>query len=69
MAKRYILTKCRSEHGKQIRRLYKNDIGVPYQEAKGYTLRLDHISGTITTFQTDNNVLEINRSGISRKGC
>ncbi|MCM1295380.1 MAG: hypothetical protein NC311_07535 [Muribaculaceae bacterium] len=51
-----ILTKCRSEYGKQIRHLYKNDIGVPYQAAKGYAPRMDGISNTITTFSCDNNI-------------
>lgn len=55
-----ILTKCRSEHGKEIRRLYKNDKGVPYQEAKGYAPRTDGIAMTVTTFQSDNNIIYLN---------
>ena len=52
--KRYIVAKRRSEQGKLIRRQYKNDIGVPYQLTKGYSLMLDGYSNTITTFTTDN---------------
>lgn len=57
--KRYIVAKRRSEQGKQIRRQYKNDIGVPYQLTKGYSLMLDGYSNTITTFTTDNWILEL----------
>lgn len=57
--KRYIVAKRRSEQGKLIRRLYKNDIGVPYQLCKGYSLMLDGYSNTITTFTTDNWILEL----------
>lgn len=57
--KRYIVAKRRSEQGKLIRRQYKNDIGVPYQLCKGYSLMLDGYSNTITTFTTDNWILEL----------
>ena len=58
--KRYIVAKRRSEQGKQIRRQYKNDIGVPYQLCKGYSLMLDGYSNTLTTFATvDNQILEL----------
>lgn len=59
MERRYIVAKRRSEQGKLIRRKYKNDIGVPYQLCKGYSLMLDGYSNTITTFTTDNWILEI----------
>lgn len=59
MERRYIVAKRRSEQGKLIRRQYKNDIGVPYQLCKGYSLMLDGYSNTITTFTTDNWILEI----------
>lgn len=59
MEKRYIVAKRRSEQGKLIRRQYKNDIGVPYQLVKGYSLMLDGYSNTITTFTTDNWILEL----------
>lgn len=59
MEKRYIVAKRRSEQGKLIRRQYKNDIGVPYYLTKGYSLMLDGYSGTITTFTTDNWILEL----------
>ena len=58
--KRYIVAKRRSEQGKQIRRQYKNDIGVPYQLCKGYSLMLGGYSNTITTFASvDNQILEL----------
>lgn len=59
MEKRYIVAKRRSEQGKLIRRQYKNDIGVPYQLVKGYSLMLGGYSNTITTFTTDNWILEL----------
>lgn len=59
MERRYIVAKRRSEQGKLIRRQYKNDIGVPYQLCKGYSLMLDGYSNTITTFTTDNWILEL----------
>lgn len=60
MQKRYIVAKRRSEQGKLIRRQYKNDIGVPYQLCKGYSLMLDGYSNTLTTFATvDNQILEL----------
>lgn len=42
-----------------IRKQYKNDIGVPYQLCKGYSLMLDGYSNTVTTFTTDNWILEL----------
>lgn len=60
--KRYIVAKRRSEQGKLIRRQYKNDIGVPYQLVKGYSLMLGGVSNTITTFTTDNWILELNNN-------
>ena len=59
MERRYIIAKRRSEQGKLIRRLYKNDLGVPYQLCKGYSLMLDGYSNTVTTFTTDNWILEL----------
>lgn len=59
MERRYIVAKRRSEQGKLIRRQYKNDIGVPYQLCKGYSLMLGGYSNTITTFTTDNWILEL----------
>ena len=59
MERRYIVAKRRSEQGKLIRRQYKNDIGVPYQLCKGYSLMLDGYSNTVTTFTTDNWILEL----------
>lgn len=58
--KRYIVAKRRSEMGKLIRRQYKNDIGVPYQLCKDYSLMLDGYFNTLTTFATvDNQILEL----------
>lgn len=59
MGKQYIVAKRRSEQGKLIRRQYKNDIGVPYQLCKGYSLMLDGVSNCITTVITDNWILEL----------
>ena len=59
MEKLYIVAKRRSEQGKLLRRQYKNDIGVPYQLCKGYSLMLDGYSNTITTFTTDNWIMEL----------
>lgn len=59
MERRYIVAKRRSDRGKLIRRQYKNDIGVPYQLTKGYSLMLDGYSNTITTSTTDNWILEL----------
>lgn len=55
----YILAKRRSEEGKRIRRQYKNDKGVPYQACKAYQLDQSGVCGTITTFTTDNNIMEL----------
>lgn len=58
--KRYIIAKRRSEYGKIIRRQFKNDIGVPYQACKGYSLMLDGYSNTLTTFvSVDNQIFEL----------
>ncbi len=54
-----VLSKTRTEHGKQIRKLYKNDIGIPFSESKGFRARLDRISNTITSFTTDNYIMEL----------
>lgn len=59
MERRWIIAKRRSEQIKLIRRQYKNDIGVPYSLTKGFSLALDGVSGTVTTFTTDNNILEL----------
>lgn len=60
MERRYIVAKRRSEQGKLIRRQFKNDIGVPYQLTKGYSLMLDGYSNTITTFCcVDNQIMEL----------
>lgn len=60
MKKRYIVAKRRSEQGKLIRRKYKNDIGVPYQLVKGYSLMLGGNANKITTFcSVDNWILEL----------
>ena len=60
MERRYIVAKRRSEQGKLIRRQYKNDIGVPYQLVKGYSLMLGGYANTITTFcSVDNWILEL----------
>lgn len=58
----YILSKRRSEEGKLIRRQYKNDIGVPYQLTKQYQLNQSGVCDCITTFTTDNNVIELTNS-------
>lgn len=55
----YILSKRRSEEGKLIRRQYKNDIGVPYQLTKQYQLNQNGTCDCITTFTTDNNIIEM----------
>ena len=60
MERRWIIAKRRSEQGKLIRRQYKNDIGVPYQLVKGYSLMLGGYANTITTFcSVDNWILEL----------
>lgn len=55
----YILSKRRSEEGKQIRRQYKNDIGVPYYACKQYQLNQSGVCNCITTFTTDNNIIDM----------
>lgn len=55
-----ILSKQRTEEGKKIRRLYRNDVGVPYQLVKGYAPRTDGCCNTIATFTTDNNIIYLN---------
>lgn len=52
-----VLNKQRSEEGKKIRRLYKNDVGVPYRAVKCLMPRTDGISPTITTFQEDTQIM------------
>lgn len=59
MERRYIVAKRRTEQGKLIRRQYKDDIGVPYQLCKGYSLMLDGVSNCLTTVTTDNWILEL----------
>lgn len=55
-----ILTKARTELGKEVRRQYKNDIGVPFNGGKYYAPRKDGISNTITSFPHDNMIMENN---------
>lgn len=55
----YILSKRRSEEGKKIRRQYKNDIGVPYKACKQYQLNRSGVCDCVTTFTTDNNIIEL----------
>lgn len=57
--KRWVIGKCRSEIGRRIRRQYRNDIGVPFSLSKGHTLMLGGYSGAITTFTTDNQIMEL----------
>lgn len=57
----YILSKRRSEVGKKIRKQYKNDIGVPYQLTKQYQINYSGVCDCITTFTTDNNIIELKR--------
>lgn len=54
-----VLHKRRSDEGKRIRRLYKHDAGVPYQAVKAYNIDNRGICDTITTFTTDNNIIEM----------
>lgn len=63
----YILSKRRSEEGKRIRRQYKNDKGVPYQACKAYQLDQSGTCGTITTFTTDNNIIELTNKHTAMK--
>lgn len=58
----YILSKRRSEEGKRIRRQYKNDIGVPYQATKQYQLNESGVCDCVTTFTTDNNIVNLNNN-------
>lgn len=58
----YTLIKRRSEQGKAIRKQYKNDIGVPYQLTKQYQLNQSRVCDCITTFTTDNNIIELNNN-------
>lgn len=55
MERRYIVAKRRTEQGKIIRRQYRGDAGVPYQLVKGY-------ANTITTYTTDNWIMELNEN-------
>lgn len=55
----YILSKRRSEEGKRIRRLCKDDKSIPYQACKAYQLNQSSTCDTITTFCTDNNIIEM----------
>lgn len=52
-----IINMQRSEEGKKIRRLYKNDVGVPYRAVKCLMPRTDGISPTITTFQEGTQIM------------
>ncbi len=54
-----VLSKRRSEEGKRIRRLYKNDIGVPYQQTKQYQINQSGVCDCVTTFLTDNNIIDM----------
>lgn len=54
-----VISKRRSEEGKRIRRQYKNDVGVPYQLTKQYQLNKSGVCDCITTFTTDNNIIEM----------
>ena len=58
----YILSKRHSEEGKRIRKQYKNDIGVPYQACKQYILNRSGVCDCITTFTTDNNIIELTKN-------
>lgn len=52
-----VLSKQRSEEGRKIRRLYKNDIGVPYRAVKCLVPRTDGLCPTITTFHEDTQIM------------
>lgn len=62
-----ILQKQRSEEGKKIRRQYKKDIGVPYQATKVQLPRTDGVCPTLTTFQTDSEIMEMTKKGTELK--
>lgn len=62
MKRRYIVAKRRTEQGKIIRRQYKDDVGVPYQLVKGYALMLGGYANTITTYTTENWIMELNEN-------
>lgn len=60
-----ILSKRRSEEGKRIRRMFKNDIGVPYQACKQYQLNRSGVCDCLTTFYgTDNNIINMTRKSM-----
>lgn len=52
-----IINMQRTEQGKKIRRLYKNDVGVPYRAVKCPMPRTDGMAPTITTFQEDTRIM------------
>ena len=52
-----VLHKRRSEEGKRIRRLYKGDIGVPYQAAKADRINDSGICDCLTTFFSSDNLI------------
>lgn len=52
-----VLSKQRSEQGKQIRREYKNDVGVPYNRVKAYLPTKGGYFSTVTTFSTENLIM------------
>ena len=62
MERRYIVAKRRTEQGKIIRQQYRGDAGVPYQLVKGYALMLGGYANTITTYTTDNWIMELNEN-------
>lgn len=62
-----ILDKVRSEEGKVLRRQYRNDIGVPYQAAKGYAVNTAGCCNCVTTFTTDNNIIHFNTNPMETK--
>ena len=60
MERRWIIAKRRSEQGKLIRRQYKNDIGVPYQLVKGYSLMPEDMPiQSLRCCNVDNWILEL----------
>ncbi len=54
-----VLSKRRSEEGKRIRRQYKNDIGVPYQQTRQYQINQSGVFDCVTTFQNENNIIDM----------